>query len=85
MIVLLRGCDQPGGLGRRPVRRDGPRRQEPGCREHGQRGKDTDERDETGVQPNVDGPVVRLGPHAHQTPEKPHFFGRPVASNHQIE
>jgi hypothetical protein len=61
------------------VRRDGPRRQEAGCR------KDTDERDETGVQADVDGPVVCLGPHARQTPEKPRFFGLPVASNHQIE
>ena len=85
MIVFLRGCDQPGGLGRRPVGRDRPRRQEASCREHDQRGKDTDERDDAGVQPNVDGPVVGLGPHAHQTPEKHHFFWRPVASNHQIE
>jgi len=67
------------------VRRDGPRSQEARRREHDQRGKDTDERDETGVQPDVDGPVVCLGPHAHQTPEKPRFFGRPAASNHQIE
>jgi hypothetical protein len=64
---------------------DRPRRQEAGCREYDQRGNDTDERDDAGVQPNIDGPVVRLGSHAHQTPEKPRIFGRPVASNHQIE
>jgi hypothetical protein len=67
------------------VRRYGPRRQEAGCRKHDQRGKDTDERDNAGVQTDVDGPVVGLGPHAHQTPAKPRFFGRPFTSNPQFE